>query len=87
MVNVGFAAGEPDFETPAPIREAMKEAMDLGTCDPLHAGGGTLGCAGHAARLEADHGLIYGMDEIIVSNAPSTRSITPSRPFWTRATR
>ena len=30
-VNViGFAAGEPDFETPVPIREAMKEAMDLG---------------------------------------------------------
>ena len=27
---IGFAAGEPDFETPDPIREAMKEAMDLG---------------------------------------------------------
>lgn len=30
-VNViGFAAGEPDFDTPEPIREAVKEAMDKG---------------------------------------------------------
>ena len=28
-VNViGFAAGEPDFDTPEPIRDAVKEAME-----------------------------------------------------------
>ena len=27
---IGFAAGEPDFDTPLPIRDAMKEALDKG---------------------------------------------------------
>ena len=68
-VNViGFAAGEPDFETPAPIREAMKEAMDLGMTRYTPVAGTLELRRAIAARLEADHGLIYGMDEIIVSN-------------------
>ncbi|MEO1513286.1 MAG: aminotransferase class I/II-fold pyridoxal phosphate-dependent enzyme, partial [Planctomycetota bacterium] len=27
---LGFAAGEPDFDTPAPIKDAAKAAMDAG---------------------------------------------------------
>ena len=27
---LGFAAGEPDFDTPAPVKEAAKRAMDAG---------------------------------------------------------
>ena len=68
-VNViGFAAGEPDFETPAPIREAMKEAMDLGMTRYTPAAGTLELRRAIAARLLEDHGLVYGMDEIIVSN-------------------
>lgn len=68
-VNViGFAAGEPDFETPAPIREAMKEAMDLGMTRYTPAAGTLELRRAIAARLLEDHGLVYGMDEIVVSN-------------------
>ena len=68
-VNViGFAAGEPDFETPAPIREAMKEAMDLGMTRYTPAAGTLELRRAIAARLKEDHGLEYGMDEILVSN-------------------
>ena len=68
-VNViGFAAGEPDFETPDPIREAMKEAMDLGMTRYTPAAGTLELRRAIAARLLEDHGLVYGMDEIIVSN-------------------
>ena len=58
----------------------MKEAMDLGMTRYTPVAGTLELRRAIAARLEADHGLIYGMDEIIVSTAPSTRSITPSRP-------
>ena len=27
---IGFAAGEPDFDTPVAIRDAMKDALDRG---------------------------------------------------------
>ena len=68
-VNViGFAAGEADFETPDPMREAMKEAMDLGMTRYTPAAGTLELRRAIAARLLEDHGLVYGMDEIIVSN-------------------
>lgn len=68
-VNViGFAAGEPDFDTPAPIREAMKEAMDLGMTRYTPVPGSLELRDAIRARLQADHGLEYARDEIIVSN-------------------
>ncbi len=68
-VNViGFAAGEPDFDTPAPIREAMKEAMDLGMTRYTPVPGSLELRDAIRARLQADHGLEYARDEVIVSN-------------------
>lgn len=68
-VNViGFAAGEPDFETPAPIRQAMKDAMDMGMTRYTPVGGTLELRRAINARLKEDHGLEYGMDEILVSN-------------------
>ncbi len=65
---IGFAAGEPDFDTPDPIRQAMKDALDQGmtryTAVP-----GTLELRDAIIRkLERDNGLTYGRDQIIVSN-------------------
>ena len=65
---VGFAAGEPDFDTPAPIRDAMKEALDLGMTryTPVP---GTLALRDAVIeKLRRDNGLAYARDEIIVSN-------------------
>ncbi|MCL1854521.1 MAG: pyridoxal phosphate-dependent aminotransferase [Clostridia bacterium] len=65
---IGFAAGEPDFDTPAPIRDAMKEALDLGMTryTPVP---GTLALRDAIIRkLQRDNGLAYARDEIIVSN-------------------
>ena len=65
---IGFAAGEPDFDTPLPIRDAMKEALDLGQTrySPVP---GTLEIRDAIiAKLQRDNGLAYARDEVIVSN-------------------
>ena len=65
---IGFAAGEPDFDTPAPVRDAMKEALDRGMTrySPVP---GTLELRkAIAQKLQRDNGLSYGADQIIVSN-------------------
>lgn len=68
-VNViGFAAGEPDFNTPAPIREAVKDAMDRGMTRYTPVAGTLELRDAIIARLKEDHGLVYARDEIIVSN-------------------
>ena len=65
---IGFAAGEPDFDTPIAIRDAMKDALDRGmtryTAVP-----GTLELRDAIiAKLKRDNGLEYARDQIIVSN-------------------
>lgn len=68
-VNViGFAAGEPDFDTPEPIRDAVKEAMDMGMTRYTPVPGTVELRDAIRARLKVDHGLEYARDEIIVSN-------------------
>ena len=65
---IGFAAGEPDFDTPVAIRDAMKEALDRGMTrySPVP---GTLELRKAIAdKLSHDNGLQYGPDQIIVSN-------------------
>ena len=65
---IGFAAGEPDFDTPVAIRDAMKDALDRGMTrySPVP---GTLELRkAIAAKLLRDNGLQYGTDQIIVSN-------------------
>ena len=65
---IGFAAGEPDFDTPVAIRDAMKDALDRGQTrySPVS---GTMELRGAIAdKLKRDSGLAYVRDEIIVSN-------------------
>ncbi|MEG0270337.1 MAG: pyridoxal phosphate-dependent aminotransferase [Clostridia bacterium] len=68
-VNViGFAAGEPDFNTPEPIRDAMKQAMDMGMTRYTPVAGTLELRDAIIASLRRDHDLCYARDEIIVSN-------------------
>ncbi len=64
---ISLVVGEPDFDTPEPIRRAAAEAMATGqTRYTLTAGTVELRRA-IAAKLERENGLRYGLDEIIVT--------------------
>ncbi|MFI3163002.1 MAG: pyridoxal phosphate-dependent aminotransferase [Bacillota bacterium] len=65
---IGFGAGEPDFTTPEYICNAAKKAMDAGhTKYTPSAGLATLRGA-ICAKLDADNGLEYTPNQIVVSN-------------------
>lgn len=65
---VSLVVGEPDFDTPAHIRQAAAEAMNKGaTRYTLMAGTVELRQA-IVAKLERENGLRYGMDEIIATS-------------------
>lgn len=65
---IGLAAGEPDFDTPAPIVEAGIEALRLGfTRYTPNTGTSTLRKA-ICRKLLEENGLLYGVDEVVVSN-------------------
>ena len=64
---VSLVVGEPDFDTPAHIRQAAAEAMNKGaTRYTLMAGTVELREA-IVAKLQRD-GLAYGMNEVIAAN-------------------
>jgi aspartate aminotransferase len=64
---VDFSVGEPDFPTPAVVKQAGKDAID-GDRTRYTANEGILALrAAIAAMLRRDHGLEYGPDEIVVS--------------------
>ena len=65
---IGFAAGEPDFDTPLPIRDAMKEALDKGMTRYTPVAGTLELRDAIIQKLQKDNGLAYTRDEIIVSN-------------------
>lgn len=65
---IGFAAGEPDFDTPKVVRDAFKEALDRGQTRYTPVAGTLELRTAIAHRMLNDHGLRYEMDEIIVSN-------------------
>ena len=65
---IGFAAGEPDFDTPKVVRDALKDALDRGMTRYTPVAGTLELRTAIAARMLNDHGLRYEMDEIIVSN-------------------
>jgi len=92
---VSLVVGEPDFDTPAHIRQAAADAMDKGaTRYTLMAGTVDLRRA-IAAKLERENGLIYSLDEIIATNGaksaiysafaatlePGDEVIIPA-PYW-----
>jgi aspartate aminotransferase len=92
---VNLVVGEPDFDTPAHIREAAKVAIDKGqTRYTLMAGTVELRQA-IAAKLERENGLVYGLNEIVATSGaksaiysalaitlePGDEVIIPA-PYW-----
>ncbi|MDM0079136.1 aspartate transaminase [Variovorax sp. J31P179] len=92
---VNLVVGEPDFDTPAHIRQAAAAAIDKGaTRYTLMAGTVELRQA-IVAKLERENGLHYAMDEIIATNGaksaiynalavtlePGDEVIVPA-PYW-----
>lgn len=65
---ISFGTGEPDFDTPEPVRETMKQAMDLGMTHYCPVAGTMELRDAIRTRLEADHGVVYGRDQVIVCN-------------------
>src|SRR6266567_5358867 len=63
---IGFGAGEPDFDTPANIREAGKKAIDAGFTRYMPVGGADDLKDAIIAKMKRDHGLEYTRDEISV---------------------
>jgi aspartate aminotransferase len=64
---IGFGAGEPDFDTPANIKEAGKKAIDAGFTKYMPVGGADDLKDAIIAKMKKDHGLEYSRDEISVA--------------------
>lgn len=65
---INFGVGEPDFNTPAHIIDAAKEAMDKGYTKYVAAAGLPALKKVIAKKLKEDNGLDYDPSQIIVSN-------------------
>lgn len=65
---VGFGAGEPDFDTPENVRNAAKEALDLGMTRYTPAGGSVDLQKAVCEKLLRDNGLVYKPSQIVISN-------------------
>jgi len=65
---IGLAAGEPDFDTPAAVREAGKAAIDDGFTRYTPNTGTSELIAGIRKKLADENGLTYAADEVVVSN-------------------
>jgi aspartate aminotransferase len=63
---IDFGPGEPDFDTPAPIREAAKRALDQGFTHYTDTAGPRDLRAALAGRYRADFGTDYGPEEVVV---------------------
>jgi aspartate aminotransferase len=92
---LGFSAGEPDFDTPAHIRAAAKQALDQGKTRYGPAAGEPLLRAAIASKLQRDNQLCYAPEQVVVTNGgkqslynlmqvlinPSDEVIIPA-PYW-----
>ena len=63
-----FAAGEPDFDTPEVIKKATVEALQRGETKYTPAVGLLSLREAIAEKLQAENGLIYAANEIVVSD-------------------
>ena len=63
-----FAAGEPDFDTPEPIKRAAAAALAAGKTKYAPTPGLPDLRAAIAAKFERDNGLIYTPEQVVVSN-------------------
>ncbi|MEY2340549.1 pyridoxal phosphate-dependent aminotransferase [Acidithiobacillus sp. IBUN Pt1247-S3] len=64
---ISLGAGEPDFDTPEPIKDAAKAALDRGFTKYTAVGGTPELKAAVAAKFTRDNGLEYSAKEILVS--------------------
>ncbi len=64
---VGFGAGEPDFDTPANIKDAAKKAIDSGFTKYTPTSGIQELKAAICEKLKRDNSLDYSPDQILVS--------------------
>jgi len=64
---ISFGAGEPDFDTPAVIREAAKKAIDTG-CTKYTPADGTVELKKAVIdKFQRDNGLNYALNQVVVS--------------------
>ena len=92
---IDLSLGEPDFETPEPIREAAKKAIDDGFTHYTPVAGYLDVRQAIAAKFLRENGLNYSADQIVVSTGakqsiinavlclvnPGDEVILPA-PFW-----
>ncbi len=64
---VGFGSGEPDFDTPEPIKEAAKKAIDGGKTKYTPAGGIKDLKEAVVAKFGRDNNLEYGASEVTIN--------------------
>jgi aspartate aminotransferase len=64
---ISFGAGEPDFDTPARIKEAARRALDKGHTKYTEVGGIPELRAAVCQKFKRDNGLDYAPDEVIIS--------------------
>src|SRR5881296_2842652 len=64
---ISFGAGEPDFDTPAHIKDAAIRALQSGQTKYTEVGGIPELRRAVCEKLRRDQGLEYGPDEIVVS--------------------
>jgi aspartate aminotransferase len=65
---ISFAAGEPDFPTPAHIKEAGKKAIDQNKTYYTPASGMTELKRAVIRKLKTDNGLAYGEHEVVINS-------------------
>jgi aspartate aminotransferase len=92
---IGLGAGEPDFDTPANIREAAKRAIDKGETRYTDIGGTAALKKAIQAKFKRENGLDYAPEQIIASTggkqvlfnaflatlSPGDEVIIPA-PYW-----
>lgn len=64
---VSFGAGEPDFDTPTPIKDAAKAALDAGAAKYTPVAGEAALRKAISAKYKRDYGLDYTAEETIVT--------------------
>jgi aspartate aminotransferase len=64
---ISFGAGEPDFDTPARIKDAARRALESGQTKYTEVGGVPELRAAVCHKFRRDHGLEYAPDEVTVS--------------------
>lgn len=79
---VGFGAGEPDFDTPAHIKEAAKKALDAGYTKYTPVPGSPELKDAIIAKLKRDNGLEYKRENIIVSLGAKHSIFNVAQAAW-----